>query len=405
VYSTPYVTERPRNVRWVKLTAGSTGLRNAGVPALAGLLIAGLIGIAVAVISTDEPAAPSPPPPSGAVPAGPPGPPPCAVAVAELTPRERLAQRLMVGVDAGDPAGTVELVRSTQVGGVFLGGTATALLRGGALEQVQDAALRPVAVAVDDEGGRVQRIDALDGELPSARRMAATMSPEQVRELGRTRGAQLAARGVTMDLAPTVDLGGQRAGAVIGDRAFSTDPAAVVRYAGAFAGGLREAGVVPVLKHFPGHGRADGDSHAGRVRTPPLEELRAADLRPYTDLLGSPSVAVMVGHLDVPGLTDGLPTSLTPATYALLRDEYRFDGLVMTDDLGAMKAVTGRFALPEAVQTALAAGADMALWSKPTPPGPVLDALIDALDRGELDAAANDRAVARVLTAKGVCAG
>jgi len=327
----------------------------------------------------------------------------CAGLVAEMTPRERLAQRLMAGVDAGDPAAAAELVRSTQVGGVFLGGNATSLLRDGGLKRVQDAARLPVAVAVDDEGGRVQRIDDLDGDLPSARRMAAENTPEQVRALGRERGEQLAARGVTMDLAPIVDLGGQPRRAVIGDRAFATDPGDVVRYAGAFADGLRDAGVHPVLKHFPGHGRADGDSHRGRVVTPPLSELRAADLRPYAELLGATPVGVMVGHLDVPGLTADLPTSLTPATYALLRGEYRFDGLVLTDDLGAMKAITGRFGLPEAVLAALAAGADMALWTTVDRPGPILAGLERALAAGELDGAANDRAVARLLAAKGAC--
>ncbi|MGQ0574428.1 MAG: glycoside hydrolase family 3 N-terminal domain-containing protein [Pseudonocardia sp.] len=388
-------------------------------PLLAGLLAAGVVGVLVAVLPGGSPApegtpaadpaaaVADPTAPAAALPAPPAGP-ACAPLVAGLTPRERLAQRLMVGVDAGDPAGTAELVRATQVGGIFLGGNATALLRDGALERVQQAARLPVTVAVDDEGGRVQRIDDLDGDLPSARRMAATGTPEQVRALGRGRGELLAARGVTMDLAPTVDLGGQPRTAVIGDRAFATDPADVARYAGAFADGLRDAGVAAVLKHFPGHGRADGDSHRGRVTTPPLDALKAADLRPYAELLraagaGAPT-GVMVGHLDVPGLTDGLPTSLTPATYALLRDELGFDGLVLTDDLGAMKAVTGRFALSEAVARALDAGADVALWSSGGRPEPVLAVLEQALAAGELDAAANDRAVARVLAAKGLCA-
>jgi beta-N-acetylhexosaminidase len=112
---------------------------------------------------------------------------------------------------------------------------------------------------------------------------------------------------------------------------------------------------------------------------------------------------VMVGHLDVPGLTDGLPSSLTPATYRLLRDDYGFDGLVLTDDLGAMKAITGTFELPEAVQAALAAGADMALWSSGGKVEPVLDGLEKALADGRLDAAANDQAVERVLASKGTC--
>ena len=330
--------------------------------------------------------------------------PACAAVVASLTPRARLAQRLMVGVDASDPVETAVLVRATQVGGVFLAGDATGLLRDQALRGVQAVARLPVAVAVDDEGGRVQRIDALDGQLPSARRLAREHTPEEVRALGQERGIALRARGVTMNFAPTVDLGGRPARDVIGDRAYSADPAVVARYAGAFAAGQRSAGILPVLKHFPGHGRADGDSHRGRVATPPLAELRAADLRPYAELLGGGPAGVMVGHLDVPGLTGEMPSSLTPETYTLLRTEYGFDGLVLTDDLGAMRAVSARFALPEAVLRALDAGADMALWSAGGPVDPVLAELERALAAGELDPAANDRAVVRVLTAKGVCA-
>ncbi len=337
----------------------------------------------------------------------------CSAVVAAMAPRARLAQRLMVGVDAADPAATAATVHRDQVGGIFLGGNATALLRDQELRGVQAVARIPVAVAVDDEGGRVQRIDELDGSLPSARAMAARMSPEEVRRVAADRADKLLARGVTMNMAPTVDVGAQPAGSVIGDRAFSGDPAEVTAFARAFAEGQRERGVFTVLKHFPGHGHADGDSHRGRVSTPPLDGLRGSDLVPYADLVGpdGPLVTgegrdrtgVMVGHLDVPGLTDGLPTSLTPATYRLLREDYGFDGLVLTDDLGAMKAVTGAFDLSEAVERALSAGADVALWSTGGDVGPLLDDLEAALAAGRLDPAANDGSVERVLSAKAVC--
>jgi beta-N-acetylhexosaminidase len=267
----------------------------------------------------------------------------------------------------------------------------------------------PVAVAVDDEGGRVQRIDELDGNLPSARAMAAQFTPQQVMELGRERGRAQLARGITMNLAPTVDLGGQPARAVIGDRAFSEDPGWVVSYAGAFAEGERDAGIFTVLKHFPGHGRANGDSHRGRVTAPPVDDLRARDLQPYAVLLGpggplaDGNTGVLVGHLDVPGLTTDLPSSLTPAVYELLRTEYKFDGLVLTDDLGAMRAITGTFGLPEAVERALAAGADMALWSGGGDATPVLDHLEQVLSAGGISQQANDEAVTRVLRAKHTC--
>jgi len=266
-------------------------------------------------------------------------------------------------------------------------------------------------VAVDDEGGRVQRVDGIDGDLPSARTLAATLDTANVQQVARNRGRVLAASGVTMNFAPDVDVSDQPNGAVIGDRSFSSDPDTVTGYAAAYAQGEHEAGIFTVLKHFPGHGRANGDSHRSRVTTPPLDQLKTSDLTPYAGLLrpggplADPSLTgVMVGHLDVPGLTADLPSSLTPATYQLLRGTYRFDGLTITDDLGAMKAVSAELALPEAVQRALAAGADMALWTSRDPVTPVLDGLERALASGALDPKANDTAVARALAAKGVCA-
>jgi beta-N-acetylhexosaminidase len=309
----------------------------------------------------------------------------------------------MVGVDPARPDTARAVVASSGVGGIFIGGNPTAIFTGDALAPTRAASALPVAVAVDDEGGRVQRIDELAGSIPSARVMAATMTPAQVRELGAKRGRELRARGVTIDFAPVTDVSAQPRTSVIGDRSFSADPKRVVDYAGAFAAGLRDAGVLPVLKHFPGHGRADGDSHAGLVSTPPLSVLRTSDLVPYQQLLSSGPAAVMIGHLNVPELTDGLPASLSPAAYRLLRTDYGFRGLTLTDDLGAMKAITDRYDLPEAVLTALRAGADVALWSSRDDPKPVLDRLEAAVASGQLPEAGVASATARVLAAKGVC--
>ena len=137
--------------------------------------------------------------------------------------RRKLAQRLMVGVDAADPDGAVQIVRDSQVGGIFIGGNDTALLRDGNLEDVQKAADVPLAVGVDDEGGRVQRIDDLVGDLPSAREMA-KKSPQQVTDLARDRARKLRDIGITWNLAPDVDVSDQPAKDVIGDRSFSDDP-------------------------------------------------------------------------------------------------------------------------------------------------------------------------------------
>ncbi|HSV68177.1 MAG TPA: glycoside hydrolase family 3 N-terminal domain-containing protein [Mycobacteriales bacterium] len=330
--------------------------------------------------------------------------PTCAAVVAALPLRRRLAQLLVLGVDPTGPGAATRLVRGEQVGGIFIGGTATGLLSGHALARVRAASRLPLLVAVDEEGGRVQRIDRLGGSIPSAQTMAATMSLRQVRELALARGRQLRQLGVTVDFAPVVDIGAGSDDAVIGDRSFSADPLVSTRYAAAFAAGLRAAGVLPVVKHFPGHGHASGDSHAGRVTTPPIGVLRGDDLVPYRWLPSFGPVAVMVGHLDVPGLTGGQPASLSPAAYRLLRTEYRFGGVAITDDLGSMKAVTDRFGLADAVLRALRAGADIALWTSGAGPAAVLDRLQAAVASGELPAARVNEAVRRVLIAKSACA-
>nr|WP_238589835.1 glycoside hydrolase family 3 N-terminal domain-containing protein [Pseudonocardia sp. AL041005-10] len=383
----------------------STGLLTAAV---VGALTAGLVAVAGPQLTANSTDAVPPGAQPQAAPAAQPDPDTCAPMVAALSPRDRLAQRLMVGVDAADPAGATAIVRESQVGGVFLGGNATALLQDDRLAALQKASRTPLAVAVDEEGGRVQRIDELDGDVPSARQMAASDSPEEVAGIARERAGQLRARGVTWNLAPSVDVSDQPRTAVIGDRSFSDDPATVTRYAAAWAEGQQAGGVFGVLKHFPGHGHSSGDSHKGSVSTPPLDQLRAGDLRPYADLVGPGKpldgrVGVMLGHLDVPGLTTDVPTSIAPAAYRLLREDYRFDGLAMTDDLGAMKAITDRFGLAEATTRALTAGADMALFSNVTPVAPLLDAAEKALAEGRITAQDNDTAVARVLAAKGLC--
>jgi beta-N-acetylhexosaminidase len=321
----------------------------------------------------------------------------------QLPLRRRLAQLVMVGVDPQGPAEARQLVVNEQVGGIFIGGNATGLLTGNALAQVQDAAQVPVTVAVDDEGGRVQRLDDIAGPMPSAREMAQTMTPQQVEELARNRGAAMRASGVNIDFAPSVDVSDQPDDEVIGDRSFASDPQVVTQYAAAFARGLREAGVLPVFKHFPGHGHASGDSHQGSSTTPPIGELQRNDLLPYRQVLGEGPDAVMIGHLDVPGLTaPGEPASISPPALAMLRNDFGYQGLVFSDDLGAMAAITDRLPLPEAVRQSLAAGVDVALTTSAKSLGPVLDHLEQAVRDGSLPQRRVDEAAYRVLTAKGV---
>ncbi len=335
-----------------------------------------------------------------------PAPVPCRLdtVVAALSPRQKLAQLLMVGVK--NLADAQAVVREQEVGGIFITSWTDYSMLGAPLAALaQEPRPLPLAVSVDEEGGRVQRLKSLIGSQPSPRDLvAAGKTPEQVREIARLRGQAMKELGITIDFAPVVDITDAAAGTVIGDRAWGNTAEAVTAYAGAYADGLRDAGLLPVLKHFPGHGHASGDSHQGGVVTPPLEQLEQLDLVPYQSLTTQQPVAVMVGHMQVPGLTGTDPASLSPAAYDLLRSgSYGgrpFTGAVFTDDLSSMGAITQRYSVPEAVLKALQAGADTALWITTKEVPDVLDRLQQAVDAHELAAERVDDAVRHMAVTK-----
>jgi beta-N-acetylhexosaminidase len=349
-----------------------------------------------------------PPAASSSRPAASPAPPVCAdptAVPAALSTRDKLAQLLMVGVRNADEARTV--VNGSHVGGIIIGGwTDLSIFKGGLAEVAHSAGPLPLAVGVDEEGGRVSRLKSLIGTAPSARQLAQTQTPQQVHDLEVERGKKMRDLGITIDFAPVVDVTDAPDG-VIGDRSFSADPNTVTAYAGAYAQGLRDAGLLPVLKHFPGHGHGSGDSHKGGVVTPPLSDLQTNDLVPYRTLVTQLPVAVMIGHLQVPGLTGDDPASLSRAAVQLLRDGTGygappFNGPVFSDDLSSMAAISDRYGVAEAVLRALQAGTDIALWVSIEEAPAVLDRLEKAVAAGELPMAAVDASVVRVAAMKGV---
>jgi len=333
-----------------------------------------------------------------------PAPPFCGDASA-LSTRDKLAQLLMVGVKNGADARAV--VSSYHVGGIMIGSwTDLSMLTDGTLADITNIGPLPLAVSVDEEGGRVSRLSSLIGAAPSARTLAQTQTPDQVYSLALARGRQMRGLGITVDFAPVVDVSNQGADTVIGDRSFSNDPVTVTTYAGAFARGLRDAGILPVLKHFPGHGHGSGDSHtAGAVSTPPLSELMKSDLVPYVTLTTGAPVAVMIGHLEVPGLTGDTPASLSAAAVNLLRSGGYggpgFNGPIFSDDLSSMAAISSRYGVAEAVLRSLQAGTDVALWITTAEVPAVLDRLEKAVTAGELALPAVEGSVLRMADIKG----
>jgi beta-N-acetylhexosaminidase len=373
--------------------------------ALSGLLLACSPAAPPPGETPSAPQAPAPvatnQPLNGPLPAAPP--PVCDIAT--LPTRDKVAQLLMVGVTGAADARAV--VANQHVGGIMIGSwTDLSMLSDGSLADIAGSSgPLPLAVSVDEEGGRVSRLASVIGSQPSARVLAQSDTPDEVYAIALERGQKMRGLGITVDFAPVVDVTADAASTVIGDRSFGSDPATVTDYAGAYARGLRDAGVLPVLKHFPGHGHGSGDSHTGAVTTPPLADLQNNDLVPYRTLTAAAPVAVMVGHMQVPGLTGADPASLSPAAYALLRSGGYggpgFNGVVFTDDLSSMAAINQRYGVAEAVLRALQAGADTALWITTDEVPAVLDRLEKAVAAGELPMARVDESVLRIAAAKG----
>jgi beta-N-acetylhexosaminidase len=222
-------------------------------------------------------------------------------------------------------------------------------------------ALRPdLLLAVDQEGGRVQRLREGFVRLPSMGAFSNCVEAQKLAHwCGWVMATEVLAAGLDLSFAPVLDLDHGRSG-VIGARAFARDPERTAELAGAFIRGMGEAGMAATGKHFPGHGWAEADSHVSiptDERT--LEEIRSEDLRPFK-MLSAQLAAVMPAHVIYPQV-DSQPAGFSRRwLHDILRGELGFEGVIFSDDLSMAGAhVVGDAA--SRIEAALTAGCDMAL--------------------------------------------
>jgi beta-N-acetylhexosaminidase len=258
-----------------------------------------------------------------------------------------------------------ELVRDLKVGGVILFARniespeqVWELTRD--LQQEALAATgRPLLLAVDQEGGRVQRLKAPFTLIPPARELGITKTPEEVEYLSRQVAGELALVGLNVNLAPVLDVPRSPA-CPQWDRAYSSDPHRAARYALAAIRGYRAGGIIPVAKHFPGLGDTLADSHEVLPRALSSDAKREADLLPFREAIGAGVPMVMTAHVAVPAWDERPATLSAVALHGWLRRRLGFDGVIITDDL-EMGGITTSLAVPQGAQEALAAGADLLL--------------------------------------------
>ncbi|MBI3327966.1 MAG: beta-N-acetylhexosaminidase [Nitrospinae bacterium] len=327
----------------------------------------------------------------------------------ELSLAEKVGQVFMVGFEG--TAVTPELaawLRRFAWGGVMLFGRNTqsptqlrALSQ--ALQEMAHAHNHPpLLIAVDQEGGRVTRLKAPFTPFPSAALLGRLGSAQRASEVGRAIARELQAVGITMNMAPVLDVLTNPANAVIGDRAFGSDPGRVGCLGAACIHGMRAAGVLTTGKHFPGHGDTDLDSHVARpVVGRSVAWLEAVSLRPFREAIHAGVDALMTAHVLYTAWDARYPATLSPKILTgVLREQLGFEGVIITDDLG-MQAVAEAFPWEEIPLLALRAGADLLLICHDRQrQEQAYTRVLHAVRSGELPASRLEQAVARIRHVK-----
>lgn len=259
-------------------------------------------------------------------------------------------------------------------------------------------------LSVDEEGGRVARIGSNENfQVPTYASMAAvgaTGDPAKALEAGVAIGTYLKEYGFDVDFAPVADVNTNPRNIVIGDRAFSDNPKAAAPMVVNCMEGLRKAGVIACVKHFPGHGDTIGDSHHEYVQSDKTwEELLNCEMITFKAAIAAGAPMIMSAHVAVPNVTgDKLPATLSHFMLTeKLRGELGFKGVIITDAMG-MKAVSDRYSSGESAVMTLQAGADIVLMPENLPEA--FEAVLSAVEDGTLPESRIDESVRRILALK-----
>ena len=329
-----------------------------------------------------------------------------AQAIAADMSSEQLAGQVIVGRYLGsDPAEVATMLRKHHLAGISITNgnvvdeaqvrEMTAALTKAAKDDGRDF---PPVLGVDQEGGYVSHLRGIATEFPAFDAAGAAIEAdaangrEVVRQAAYATGLELRELGFTWVFAPVADVTIGAADPTIGTRSASEDPAIAAKATAAAVRGFDAAGVVSTVKHFPGHGGATSDSHDTLPELDSsLAQLEVQDLPPFEAAIATHAPAVMLAHLDLSAIAPGVPSSLAPEVYDLLRDDLGFEGVAITDSLG-MGAVASSF---KPAVAALNAGADLLLM--PVDTVETHRVVTKAIDNGDVARERVEEAAARVI--------
>ncbi len=259
-------------------------------------------------------------------------------------------------------------------------------------------------LAIDEEGGRIARIANNENfDVPKYESMTAIAEsgdPSEAYKAAFTIGSYVKEYGFDIDYAPVADVNTNPENIVIGPRAFSDDPETAAEFVVSYLNGLDSAGVIGTLKHFPGHGDVKTDTHSGYAETNKTwEEMLECEMIPFKAGIEAGAQMIMTAHIAAPKVTgDDLPATLSSVILQdKLRGELGFKGIIVTDAMD-MGAITTQFGNAEAAIKSIQAGVDVVLCSKDFTQ--VFDAVVNAVEKGDIKESRIDESVKRILELK-----
>ncbi|MFC5703533.1 beta-N-acetylhexosaminidase [Cohnella faecalis] len=325
-----------------------------------------------------------------------------------MTLKQKIGQLLLVGVEGTTISEeTKQLLKQTHAGGVILFKGNLASLASSArlingLKAANAGSPAPLIVSVDQEGGRVSRLPKAFVEMPSNAEVGAANNAGLTKQMGGLIAKELSLLGFNVDFAPVLDINSNPNNPVIGNRSFGDNAALVTKHGLAEMNGIQSGGIIPVVKHFPGHGDTSVDSHIDLpVVNKTAKQLAKFEWLPFKSAIESDADAVMVAHILYPRIDPDAPASFSKIIiHDQLRGKLGFQGVVFTDDL-TMGAIAKNYGIGEAAVRAIQAGGDIVLVGHGYDNGKlVFDKLVQSVRDGKLTESRVDESVERILKLK-----
>lgn len=325
-----------------------------------------------------------------------------------LTLEEKIGQMILAGVQGttlDDQA--KQMITDQKVGGIIFYANNVSTLEGTAkfvksIKEANQSNPVPIFMSVDQEGGKVSRMPETVESIPSSRKVGETKDSALAETMGELLARQVQLAGFNVDFAPVLDVNSNPKNPVIGDRSFGSSAELVSRMGIAEMKGLRSEGIIPVVKHFPGHGDTSVDSHLDLpVVNKTEKQLAELEWIPFHAAVKEQVEAVMVAHILFPKLDPDHPASLSDVIIGEhLRGKFKYDGVVITDDL-SMGAIAKNYKLDQAALATVKAGSDILLVAHSYESAKtIFDTLISAVKSGKITESRIDESVYRILALK-----